>query len=300
MAPPSYASRASAGLGIMKHGHHTAHSGALDARCSLAAVQGECRRRVALVTGAGGPTGIGFATAVALGREGAAVAVTSTTARIHQRAAELEERGVRAAGFVADLMDPDAAPALVAGAAGRLGPIDILVNNAGMAQIGVPVRDARFAELDRSAWEEELARTLTTAFAVTRAVLPGMLDRGRGRIVTVSSVTGPLVANPMSAPYATAKAGLEGMTRAVALEVAASGITVNAVAPGWIHTDSSIPEEDLAGSHTPVGRSGTAEEVAEVIAFLASDRAAYVTGQSIVVDGGNVIQEYKGPPAGWY
>ena len=93
---------------------------------------------------------------------------------------------------------------------------------------------------------------------------------------------------------------MEGMTRALAIEVARRGITVNAVAPGWIHTGSSTDDEDMAGTHTPIGRSGTPIEVAEVIAFLASERASYVTGQSFVVDGGNVIQEFKGPPDRWY
>jgi 3-oxoacyl-[acyl-carrier protein] reductase len=263
-------------------------------------VQGECRGRVALVTGAGSSTGIGFATAAALGREEAAVAITATTERIHERAGELEAQGITAGGFAHDLMDPEAASALVTAVAERLGPIDVVVNNAGMVQTGVPVRDAWFVETDREAWEEEVARTLTTAVAVTRAVLPGMIERGYGRIVNVTSVTGPLVANPGMAPYAAAKAGLEGLTRALAVEVARHGITVNAVAPGWIHTSSSTAEEDGAGTHTPTGRSGRPEEVAEVIAFLASDRASYITGQSIVVDGGNVVQEYKGPPENWY
>jgi 3-oxoacyl-[acyl-carrier protein] reductase len=253
-----------------------------------------------LVTGAGSPTGIGFAAAAVLGREEAAVALTSTTDRIHERVAELEARGITAAGFVTDLMRADAAPNLVAAVRERFGVIDILVNNAGMAQTGVPLRDARVADMDREAWDEEVARTLTTAFAVTRAALPGMVERGSGRIVTVSSVTGPLVSNPESAAYSAAKAGLEGLTRALAIEVGRHGITVNAVAPGWIHTGSSTAEEDEAGTHTPIGRSGTPLEVAEAIAFLASDRASYITGQSIVVDGGNVIQEYKGPPERWY
>jgi len=228
------------------------------------------------------------------------VAVTSTTGRIHERADELEAGGPTAAGFVADLPRPGQPEELVAAITERLGPIDILVNNAGMAQTGIPVRDARFVDLDREAWDREIERTLSTAFAVTRAVLPAMLERTYGRIVNVSSVTGPLVSNPEAAPYSAAKAGMEGMTRALAIEVARRGITVNAVAPGWIHTGSSTDDEDMAGTHTPIGRSGTPIEVAEVIAFLASERASYVTGQSFVVDGGNVIQEFKGPPDRWY
>jgi 3-oxoacyl-[acyl-carrier protein] reductase len=116
----------------------------------------------------------------------------------------------------------------------------------------------------------------------------------------VSSVTGPLVTNPGSAGYSAAKAGMDGLMRAIAIEAARSGVTVNSVAPGWIATGSQTPEEAVAGQNTPVGRSGTPEEIAAAVAFLASEGASYLTGQSIAVDGGNTIQEYKGPPADWY
>jgi 3-oxoacyl-[acyl-carrier protein] reductase len=141
---------------------------------------------------------------------------------------------------------------------------------------------------------------LTTAFNVTRATLPGMLDRGWGRVVMVSSVTGPVASNPASAGYSAAKAGMDGLMRAIAIEAGRHGVTVNSVAPGWIATGSQTPEEAVAGLHTPVGRSGTPEEIAAVVAFLASDGASYLTGQSISVDGGNTIQEYKGPAEGYY
>jgi 3-oxoacyl-[acyl-carrier protein] reductase len=256
--------------------------------------------RGALVTGAGSPTGIGVACARALGREGARVAVAATTERIHERAAELRAEGIDAEGFVADLTAEEQVRAMVGAVLERFGPIDVLVNNAGMVQTGHEDPGGAFTEMTAAAFERDIALNLMTAFHVTRAVLPGMVERGYGRVVMVSSVTGPLVTNPEIAGYSAAKAGMDGLMRTVAVEFGGRGVTCNSVLPGWIASGSQLPEEAVAGENTPLGRSGTPEEVAAAVCFLASEASSYVTGHALVVDGGNTIQEYKGPSDAWY
>lgn len=246
--------------------------------------------RVALVTGAGSAEGIGFATARILAAAGARVAITATTDRIFDRQAAL---GAGTHAAIADLINPDQVTALVAGVEAALGPIDIVVNNAGMVQTGVDVPGGPLRQASDAAWNHGIAINLTSAFLVTRAVLPGMRARGYGRIVQMSSVTGPVVGIAGSGIYASAKAGLLGMTRALAIEEGGHGITVNCIGPGWIQTGSSSAAEITAGHHTPVGRPGTPDEIGHVALFLASEEASYLTGQMIVVDGGNTLQEYK-------
>lgn len=246
--------------------------------------------KVALVTGAGSAAGIGFATARLLQAAGAKVAITSTTARIFDRQGELAPG---AFAQVADLTRPEEIAALVAGVEAALGPVDILVNNAGMQQTGRDMARAQLSDLPDETWEFGLAISLTSAFRMTRAVLPGMLARGFGRVVHMSSVTGPVVGIDGSGVYATAKAGLLGMTRVMAIETGRRGVTVNCIGPGWIATESSSQAELIAGTFTPLGRPGRPEEIGHVAVFLASEEASYLTGQMIVVDGGNTIQEFK-------
>jgi 3-oxoacyl-[acyl-carrier protein] reductase len=245
------------------------------------------RDRVALVTGASG--GIGGAIAVRLAREGAAVIV-----HYARRAEQAEEtlRQITDAGgegtiLQADLTDPDAARRCADAAHGWRGRLDIVVNNAGLTRDGLLLR------MKDEDWHEIFAVNLHATFYLTRAVLREMLRHRWGRIINISSVVAE-VGNPGQANYIAAKAGLIGFTKAVAREVAARGITANAVSPGYIETGLTGKLTDSQRArfteHIPLGRTGRAEEVAAAVAFFAAEDASYITGQVLNVDGGLVMR----------
>lgn len=251
--------------------------------------------RSALVTGAGSGSGIGYATARALAELGAAVTLAATTDRIHERVDALRTRGYATHGAVADLTDVAAAERLVQAAYDHWGRLDIVVNNAGMTSVALPgTAEAGDAlALDVDAWRASIARNLDSAYFVSRAAVPLMREAGWGRIVMVASVTGPVMAMRGESAYAAAKAGMVGLARSMAVDFAADGVTVNAVAPGWIATGSQTDHEREQGLRTPMRRSATADEVASAITWLCTPGAAYTTGQCVVVDGGNSIAEER-------
>ncbi len=235
--------------------------------------------QAALVTGASG--GIGGAIARALHAQGAAVALSGT--RADALAALAAELGERAHALPADLADPAAPDALVKQAEAALGRLDILVNNAGVT------RDTLVLRMRDEDWQAVLDVNRGAAFRLTRTALRGMVRRRHGRIVSITSVVG-VTGNPGQANYAASKAAIVGMTKSIAAEVATRGITVNCVAPGFIATAMTdrLGDEQRAriAATIPMGRLGGAEEVAAAVAYLASAEAAYVTGQTLHVNGG--------------
>jgi 3-oxoacyl-[acyl-carrier protein] reductase len=244
--------------------------------------------RVALVTGGG--RGIGRAIAVRLSRGGAkkvAISYKANDAAALSTAELVRKAGAECEIFKGDVASAGDVEALMKGVGETFGPVEILINNAGTR------RDNLLLRMKDAEFDEVLETNLKGAYLCTRAVLRGMVRARWGRIVNISSVVG-LVGNVGQANYAASKAGMIGFTKSVAREVANRGITVNAVAPGYVETEltGGLPEkvkEQILGQ-VPAGRFGEPEEIAEVVAFLAGEGAAYVTGQTITVDGGMVMQ----------
>ncbi|MGA7674544.1 MAG: 3-oxoacyl-ACP reductase FabG [Rhizomicrobium sp.] len=238
--------------------------------------------KTALVTGASG--GIGGAIAKALHAQGAVVVLSGTRADALE--ALKSELGSRAHTAVCNLSDPASVEALPKTAEAAAGPIDILVNNAGIT------RDNLFLRMKDDEWDQVIAVNLTAAFRLSRAVLRGMMKKRWGRIVSITSVVGA-TGNPGQGNYAAAKAGLAGMTKSLAAEVASRNITVNCVAPGFVATPmTDVLNEDqkkaLLG-RIPVGRFGSPEDIAAAVIYLAGNEAGYITGQTLHVNGGMVM-----------
>jgi 3-oxoacyl-[acyl-carrier protein] reductase len=238
--------------------------------------------KVALVTG--GTRGIGRAIAEALHGAGATVAVLGRDAA---RAAEAARQiGERTVGVAADMADAATVTAAVAAVEAQFGPVDILVNNAGLTKDGLL---ARMSEAD---WDAVLDANLKGAFIAMKAVSRGMMKRRAGRIINITSVVG-IMGNAGQGNYAASKAGLIGLTKSIARELASRNVLVNAVAPGFIDTDmtSALTDDQRSAlaKQIPLGRLGAPEDIARAVLFLASDQAGYITGQVLVVDGGMVM-----------
>ena len=246
------------------------------------------KRRVALVTG--GMGGLGEAICLKLAALGYAVVTTHSPTNTHadKWLREMRERGCQFHAFPCDVSDWDSCVACVKRITDEVGPVDVLVNNAGIT------RDMTFRKMDRVNWDAVMHTNLDSCFNMTKQVCEGMVDRGWGRVINISSVNGQKGAFGQT-NYSAAKAGMHGFAKALALEVARKGVTVNTISPGYIGTRivMAIPREVLDSKiipQIPIGRLGKPEEVAGLVAYLASEEAAFVTGANIAINGGQHMQ----------
>ena len=244
--------------------------------------------RIALVTG--GMGGLGEAICIKLAQMGYRVVTTHSlgNTKAPQWLAEMKARGFDFAAYPADVADFDSCKACVEKIVQEVGPVDVLVNNAGIT------RDMTLRKMTKADWDAVLRTNLDSVFNMTKQVIDGMVERKWGRIINISSVNGQKGAFGQT-NYSAAKAGMHGFTKALALEVAKKGVTVNTISPGYIGTKmvTAIPKEVLDSKilpHIPVGRLGKPEEVAGLIIYLASDEAAFVTGANIAINGGQHMQ----------
>ena len=245
-------------------------------------------KRIALVTG--GMGGLGEAICIKLAALGYTVVTTHSpgSTRVQTWLETMKQQGLDFHAYPCDVADWDSCCACIRQVTSEVGPVDVLVNNAGIT------RDMTFKKLDRTNWEMVMHTNLDSCFNMTKQVCDGMLDRGWGRIINISSVNGQKGAFGQT-NYSAAKAGMHGFTKALALEVARKGVTVNTISPGYIGTKmvTSIPKEVLDTKiipQIPMGRLGRPEEVAGLVAYLASNEAAFVTGANIAINGGQHMQ----------
>ena len=254
------------------------------------------QNKVAIVTGAA--QGIGKGIARALGKEGAVVALWDIADHVQGIAKELRDSGSKAYAYTVNVADIGKVDQTASEISDRFGKIDILVNNAGTAIF------SSFVEMTPEDRDIVFNINFNGMWNCTKAIIPGMLNRCYGRIVNISSVTGPRVATPGLTAYSATKGAISAFTRALALEVAEHGVTVNAILPGFIDTPLTKPMADdfrmdekefsrWLGESIPMKRMGTIEELGNLALFLVSDESGYITGQEIVIDGGNIIQEVK-------
>ena len=241
--------------------------------------------KVAIITGAS--QGIGRTMAIVFGESGAnVICVARSEDKIKELSSEIENKGGRAIPIACDIGDGDAFSNTIKSVVDQFGKLDILINNAGIT------RDALLMRMNESQWDEVIQTNLKGAFCGMKAAIRPMMKNKFGRIINITSIVG-LTGNPGQANYAASKAGLIGMTQSIAKEVGSRGITVNCIAPGWIDTEMTeeLPENskrDLL-DRIPIGKIGKPENIAHAAVFLASDEASYITGQTITVDGGRVI-----------
>ena len=267
------------------------------------------KNKVAIITGVANPLGIGYATATTLAREGALLTIVDYTKYVHDRAKELIQKGYKVLTFQMDLLDTTKVNDMIDSVLAEYGKIDILVNVAGG---GRTFRGERrswvkgFDVIEEKDFDFVVNINLKTTFNCIKGVLPSMLNQKYGKIVNISSVTGPLVCGPSASGYTAAKAGICGLTKTLALEIASSNITINSILPGWIYTgpggagehgEPGTARRAAIDSSVPAKKLGTAEDCADLVLFLASDESSYLTGLEVIIDGGNVIQEMKAGPA---
>ena len=246
--------------------------------------------KTSLITGAGSSNGIGFASAKFLQSMGSKVFITGKSERIKERAKELN-----CPYFIADLTKEEEVKNLINEVKKEFGSLDVLVNNAGMTSVidSPGAESGNIENTDLNKFISSVERNLVSAFLVTKESLELLKKSKSARVIMITSITGPVMAMKNEVSYASSKAGLAGLTRSLALDFAKDNILVNAIAPGWIQTESQSESEKEAGLNTPLKRSAKPEEIASLVGYLASDEAGYMTGQVIAVDGGNSIQEER-------